>query len=88
MFQHTAQIPLTVDEITLIEELEIEVFVDLDCNGEPFVSEIQFEDQHTSRVIELTRKSEGAEQWLWNALKNEAWEAVRSDVADELLEAA
>lgn len=88
MFQNTAYIPLIVDEKTIVEELECEVICELDCNGEPFVSDIYIDNLKGKGALRLTRKSEGFAGMLFAVLEPEAFEYVKGDVADQMREAA
>ncbi len=87
-FQHTALIPLVISERTIVEEIECEVFVDIDLNGEPFVSSIWLDDLAGTSPLNISAESTGAEAHLWSAMKEPAWAYVRPMVAEDLLEAA
>lgn len=88
--QFDKTLPLVIAEKT-IAEMECSIFVDFDCNDEPFVSEIWVEPITGKGVLGLSNASafNDAQCFLmWEALKGEAFEAVRGDVQDAMREAA
>ena len=87
-FQNTAYIPLIINEVMIVEDMEATVICALDINEEPYVTDIYLDNMRGRNVLHLTDKSEGDEAVLWNALVGQAWEAVEEDVLDQMREAA
>ncbi len=82
MLQYSTHIPLRINTVLIADEVSAEVFVDIDINDEPFVSEIWIENLDGRRPLVLSKGT------LFDQLCGPAWSAVADDVKDDLLEAA
>jgi hypothetical protein len=85
--QFDRTLPLVIAEKT-IAELECSIFVDFDCNEEPYVSEIWVEPITGKGLLTLGDDCGQFRVELLNILREPAWEAVKGDVEDAVLEAA
>ena len=87
--QFQAYIPFRIANVLIADEISVDAFIDTDCNGDPFLKEIWIENLEGKPPLKLSRKdNDPAKAALWADLSAPAWEAVKGDVSDAMLEAA
>ncbi len=87
--QFSTYIPFRISGVLIAEEISVEVFVELDCNNEPYVETLWIENLGDNAPLKLcSKEKDHTKKSLWNDLSPLAWDAVRGDVADEMPEAA
>lgn len=87
--QFDTYIPLRISGVLVAEEIGVSVFVETDINGEPYVEELWIDNLDKKAPLKLCGSECNHEKRaLWLNLSPIAWEAVKGDVADAMLEAA